>query len=73
MEMCASYQANLKQFHMTIVKRTFRYLVGTQELGLWYPKGTHQYLLAYSDSDHAEYKKIRKLLVVNVNSFNDVW
>ena len=57
---CARYQAKPKESHHSNVKRILRYLVGTQELGLWYPKGTQEYLMAYSDSDHAGYKTDRK-------------
>jgi hypothetical protein len=47
---CARYQANPKEW---AVKRTFRYLVHTPNLGLWYPKGSTFDLLGYSDSDYA--------------------
>nr|GEV25822.1 leucine-rich repeat protein [Tanacetum cinerariifolium] len=32
----AWYQANLKESHLVVVKRIFRYLKGTPNLGLWY-------------------------------------
>ncbi|GJY89986.1 retrovirus-related pol polyprotein from transposon TNT 1-94 [Tanacetum coccineum] len=35
------------------VKRIFKYLKGTPNLGLWYPKGSGFDLKAYSDSDYA--------------------
>ncbi|GJW17669.1 retrovirus-related pol polyprotein from transposon TNT 1-94 [Tanacetum coccineum] len=47
------YQANPKESHLVAVKRNFRYLRGTQNLGLWYPKGPGFDLKAYSDSDYA--------------------
>nr|GEV08119.1 uncharacterized mitochondrial protein AtMg00810-like [Tanacetum cinerariifolium] len=34
------YQAKLIEKHLTAVKRIFRYLKDTTNLGLWYPKGT---------------------------------
>ncbi|GJV68593.1 hypothetical protein Tco_1484102 [Tanacetum coccineum] len=46
------YQANPKESHFVAVKRIFRYLKGTQNLGLWYPKGSSFDLKAYSDSDY---------------------
>ena len=46
--MCARFQANPKESHLTCVKRILRYLEGTQELGLWYPKGNQEFLWAYS-------------------------
>ncbi|KAI3758559.1 hypothetical protein L6452_06126 [Arctium lappa] len=51
--LCARYQANRKESHMSVVKRIFRYLKGTTDLGLWYPKDTIFELTAYSDADHA--------------------
>ncbi|GJR10119.1 retrovirus-related pol polyprotein from transposon TNT 1-94 [Tanacetum coccineum] len=47
------YQANPKESQLVIVKRIFRYLKGTLNLGLWYPKGSGFDLKAYSDSDYA--------------------
>nr|GEW02129.1 uncharacterized mitochondrial protein AtMg00810-like [Tanacetum cinerariifolium] len=47
------YQANPKESHLVAVKRIFRYLKGTPNLGLWYPKGSDFDLKAYSDSDYA--------------------
>ncbi|GJZ59044.1 retrovirus-related pol polyprotein from transposon TNT 1-94 [Tanacetum coccineum] len=49
----ARYQANPKESHLIAVKRIFRYLKGTLNLGLWYPKGSGFDLKAYSDSDLA--------------------
>ena len=58
--MCARYQAAPKESHAENVKRIFKYLAGTIDLGIWYPKGTEGQLIAYSDSDHAGYKTDRK-------------
>jgi len=38
--MCASFQFNPKQSHLSAVKRIIRYLLGTINLGLWYPKNS---------------------------------
>jgi hypothetical protein len=43
-----------------VVKRIFRYLVHTPNLGLWYPKGFTFNLLGYSDLDYVSYKVDRK-------------
>nr|GEV99323.1 hypothetical protein [Tanacetum cinerariifolium] len=51
--MCARYQANPNEHHVSAVKRIFRYLKGTSNLGLWYPKDFGFDLTAYSDADHA--------------------
>nr|GFC07581.1 uncharacterized mitochondrial protein AtMg00810-like [Tanacetum cinerariifolium]GFC07602.1 uncharacterized mitochondrial protein AtMg00810-like [Tanacetum cinerariifolium] len=51
--MCARYQANLNDHHVSAVKRIFHYLKRTINLGLWYPKDSGFDLTAYSDADHA--------------------
>ncbi|GJS94424.1 retrovirus-related pol polyprotein from transposon TNT 1-94 [Tanacetum coccineum] len=51
--LCARYQDNPKESHLVAIKRIFRYLKRTLNLGLWYPKGSGFDLKAYSDSDYA--------------------
>nr|GFA24813.1 hypothetical protein [Tanacetum cinerariifolium] len=51
--MCERYQANPNEHHVSAIKRIFRYLKGTINLGLWYPKDSGFDLTAYSDADHA--------------------
>jgi len=58
--MCARFQSNLKQSHLSAVKRIIRYLVGTINLGLWYSKNSTCNLIGYSDSDFAGSKIDRK-------------
>nr|GEX67715.1 hypothetical protein [Tanacetum cinerariifolium] len=50
--MCARYEANSNEHHVSAVKRIFRYLKGTINLGLWYPKDSGFDLTVYSDADH---------------------
>ncbi|KAI3747136.1 hypothetical protein L6452_09583 [Arctium lappa] len=57
---CARYQANPKEPHIIAVKRILRYLKGTLELGLWYPKDSGFDLTAYTDADYAGCKLDRK-------------
>ncbi|KAJ9541278.1 hypothetical protein OSB04_027784 [Centaurea solstitialis] len=52
---CARFQANPKESHMMAVKRILRYLKGTPNRGLWYPKESGFELVAFSDADHREY------------------
>nr|GFA02798.1 hypothetical protein [Tanacetum cinerariifolium] len=51
--MCARYQENPNEHHVSSVKKIFRYLKGTIILGLWYPKDSCFDLTAYLDADHA--------------------
>ncbi|GKD63066.1 hypothetical protein Tco_1305174 [Tanacetum coccineum] len=52
--MCARYQASLTKKNLEALKWVFRYLRGTINWGLWYPKDTAMALTAYADADHAE-------------------
>ncbi|GJY93780.1 hypothetical protein Tco_0509562 [Tanacetum coccineum] len=49
----AMYQARPTEKHLKEVKRIFRYLRGTINMGLWYPKDSGFELTAFSDVDHA--------------------
>ncbi|GKC74925.1 retrovirus-related pol polyprotein from transposon TNT 1-94, partial [Tanacetum coccineum] len=51
--MCARYQALPTKNHLEAFKRVFRYLRGTINWGLWYPKDTAMALTTYADVDHA--------------------
>nr|GEX20720.1 hypothetical protein [Tanacetum cinerariifolium] len=51
--MCARYQENPNEHHTSAIKRIFRYLKGTINLGLWYPKDYVFDLTTYSDANHA--------------------
>ncbi|KAI3697946.1 hypothetical protein L6452_31052 [Arctium lappa] len=48
----AWYEVDPKESHLAVVKRIFRYLKGTADLGLWYPKDTGFELITYSDAYH---------------------
>ena len=58
--LCARFQANPKESHLIAMKRIFRYLKGTPNLGIWYPKGTGFDLVGYTDSDFAGCRIDRK-------------
>ncbi|GJZ83456.1 retrovirus-related pol polyprotein from transposon TNT 1-94 [Tanacetum coccineum] len=45
--------AKLIEKHLNMVKRIFRYLKGTINMGLWYSKDTNMSLTSYSDADPA--------------------
>lgn len=47
----ARFQAAPKESHIIIVKRTLRYLKGTTDYGLQYPKGNNLIIQAFTDAD----------------------
>nr|GEY20631.1 retrovirus-related Pol polyprotein from transposon TNT 1-94 [Tanacetum cinerariifolium] len=58
--MCARYQARPTEKHVHAVKRIFRYLRGTVNRGLWYPKDSSVTLTAFADADHAGCQDTRR-------------
>nr|GEX23590.1 hypothetical protein [Tanacetum cinerariifolium] len=58
--MCAWYQARPTEKHIHAVKRIFRYLRGTVNQGLWYPKDSSVALTAFADADHAGCEDTRR-------------
>ncbi|MEQ5213037.1 hypothetical protein ABN235_18975, partial [Morganella morganii] len=60
---CARFQANPKESHLSAAKKILRYLKGTQSVGLWYPKSDVFDLVGYSDADFAGCKIDRKSIV----------
>ncbi|GJS57487.1 retrovirus-related pol polyprotein from transposon TNT 1-94 [Tanacetum coccineum] len=58
--MCARYQASPTKKHLEALKRVFRYLRGTINWGLWYPKDTAMALTAYADADHTGCQDTRR-------------
>ncbi|KAJ9552836.1 hypothetical protein OSB04_016881 [Centaurea solstitialis] len=57
---CARFQCDPRDSHLSAVKRILRYLKGTPDFGLWFPKDSGFELIAYTDSDHAGCKLNRK-------------
>ena len=49
--MVARFQSSPKQSHLAAVKRILRYLKGTTDFDLWYPKSSTLIVTAYSDVD----------------------
>ncbi|GJU26119.1 putative ribonuclease H-like domain-containing protein [Tanacetum coccineum] len=58
--MCSRYQSKPTKKHLEAVKRIFRYIQGTINMGLWYPKDTAMALRAYTDADHAGCQDTRR-------------
>ncbi|GJR08848.1 hypothetical protein Tco_0791500 [Tanacetum coccineum] len=57
---CARYQEKPTEKHLYAVKGIFKYLRGTVNQGLWYPKDSSIALTAYADADHASYQDTRR-------------
>ncbi|GKB97873.1 retrovirus-related pol polyprotein from transposon TNT 1-94 [Tanacetum coccineum] len=58
--MCARYQARPTEKHLHAVKRIFRYLRGTVNRGLWYPKDSSIALTTFADANHAGCQDTRR-------------
>ena len=56
----ARFQSCPKESHLMAVKRIFRYLIDTQDLGIFYPRGVSFDLKNYSDANYAGCKVDRK-------------
>ena len=59
--LCARFQSALRESHLTVVKRIFRYLKGTTNLGLLYRKSLDYKLVGFCDVDYAGDKIERKI------------
>ncbi|GJT66574.1 hypothetical protein Tco_1018054 [Tanacetum coccineum] len=69
--MCARYQARPTEKHLLAVKRIFRYLRGTVNRGLWYPKDSSIALTAFTDADHAGCQDTRRSTSGSMQFFGD--
>ena len=57
---CARFQSDPRESHLSTVKRIIRYLKGTQNIGLLYDRNSILTLNAYTDSNFAGCKIDRK-------------
>ncbi|GJX67557.1 retrovirus-related pol polyprotein from transposon TNT 1-94 [Tanacetum coccineum] len=58
--MCARYQSKPTKKHLEEIIWVFRYLQGTINMGLWYPKDTAMALTTYADADHTSCQDTRR-------------
>ncbi|GKA33245.1 retrovirus-related pol polyprotein from transposon TNT 1-94 [Tanacetum coccineum] len=58
--------------HLEALKRVFRYLKGTINWGLWYPKDTAMALTAYADADHAGFPNTQRSTSGSAQFFGDI-
>nr|GEW71269.1 retrotransposon protein, putative, unclassified [Tanacetum cinerariifolium]GEW72572.1 retrotransposon protein, putative, unclassified [Tanacetum cinerariifolium] len=59
--MCARYQDRPTEKYLHAVKRIFRYLRGTVNRGLWYPKDSSVALIVFADADHGGCQDTRRI------------
>lgn len=59
--LCAHFQSYPRESHLTTVKRIFRYLKGTTNLGLCYKKYKEYNLVGYYDAGYARDRLERKI------------
>jgi hypothetical protein len=57
---CAHFQANPKEFHLTTLKQIIKYVNDIVNYGLWYSRGTNLVLAGYLDVDWAGKEDDRK-------------
>ena len=58
--LCARFQSCPKESHLSVVKQILRYLKGTMDIGLWYPKSDNLELIGFSDADFTGCRAKRK-------------
>ena len=51
--MCSHFQAHFKESHLSTMERILRYVKGTSNRGLWYPRLNSCYLIGYTNVDYA--------------------
>ncbi|GJZ87906.1 retrovirus-related pol polyprotein from transposon TNT 1-94 [Tanacetum coccineum] len=66
------YQSWPTKKHLQAVKWVFRYLQGTINMGLWYPKDTAMALTAYADADHTGCQDTRRSTSGNAQFLGDL-
>nr|GFB36358.1 uncharacterized mitochondrial protein AtMg00810-like [Tanacetum cinerariifolium] len=70
-DLSARYQAKSTEKHLNAVKRTFQYLKGNINMGLWYSKYTGMSLTAYADADHAGCEDTRRSTLESAQFLGD--
>ena len=58
--LCVRFQANLKESHLIVVKRIFKYFSEMINIGLWYLRDCEFTLHVFSDADYVGCKLDRK-------------
>ena len=58
--LCAIFQADPRESHLISFKSIFKYLKGTPNLNIWYPRDSGFDLIDFSDSDYVGCRIERK-------------
>ena len=58
--MCACFQSNPKETYLYAIKRILRYLKGTHNISLLYPRSNSCYLFGYTDADYTNNRTDKK-------------
>ena len=58
--LCARFQCDPRESHLSMIKRIFRYLKGSDNLCLWYPKFSNFNVVGFTDADYAGFLVDRK-------------
>jgi len=69
--LCARFQSDPRESHLTVVKRIFRYLKGTTNLELLYRKFLDYKLVGFCDADYAGDRIDRKSTSGNCQSLGE--
>ncbi|KAK4843891.1 hypothetical protein QYF36_013979 [Acer negundo] len=70
---CARYQADPKESHLTAVKMIIRFVNGTSNHGIWYSFHTNPSLVGYSDANWAINCDNRKVHQAVASSLGTIW
>ena len=59
--LCARFQSSPKASHLSVIKGILKYLKGTTDISLWYPKSDNFELVGFSVADFVGCKVKRKI------------
>ena len=65
--LCPIFQSCPKESHLSALKRILRYLKGTMDIGLWYPKSDNFELIGFSDAHFFDYYFLIDLIMCGYN------
>ena len=60
--MCTRFQSYPKESHLSVVKKILKYLKGTTDIGIWYPKSDNFELIGFSNANFARHMSFLRTL-----------